>query len=60
MILGHSTTEVTLRYGHLVKGQFSEAERELAYVQLKPGKVLRYVASDRDFCWSAYGALTRT
>jgi integrase len=40
VILGHSTTEVTLRYGHLVKGQFSEAERELADVQLQPGKVL--------------------
>ena len=40
VILGHSTTEVTLRYGHLVKGQFTQAERELADVQLLPGKVL--------------------
>jgi hypothetical protein len=29
-----------MRYGHLVKGQFSAAERELADVQLQPGKVL--------------------
>jgi hypothetical protein len=40
VILGHSSTEVTMRYGHLVRGQFSDAERELADVQLKPGKVL--------------------
>jgi integrase len=40
VILGHSTTEVTLRYGHLVQGQFSEAERGMADVQLNPGKVL--------------------
>jgi integrase len=40
VILGHSTTEVTLRYGHLVKGQFTQAERELADVQLLPGRVL--------------------
>jgi hypothetical protein len=42
VILGHSTTEVTLRYGHLAKGQFSDAERELADVQLKPRKVLAF------------------
>jgi hypothetical protein len=40
VIFGHSTTEVTMRYGHLVKGQFSEAERTMVDVQLQPGKVL--------------------
>ena len=39
VILGHSTTEATMRYGHLVQGQFSAMERALADVQLKPGKV---------------------
>jgi hypothetical protein len=39
VILGHSTTEVTMRYGHLVQGQLSAMERALADVQLKPGKV---------------------
>jgi hypothetical protein len=37
--LGHYTTEVTMRYGHLVQGQFSAMERALADVQFKPGKV---------------------
>src|SRR5437868_10832820 len=41
VILGHSSTEVTMRYGHLVRGQFSEQERALADVQLKDGKVLQ-------------------
>jgi integrase len=40
VILGHSTTTVTQRYGHLAKGQFSAAERSLADVQLQPGTVL--------------------
>lgn len=40
VILGHSTTEVTLRYGHLVRGQSTQAERAMADVQLRPGKVL--------------------
>ena len=40
VILGHSTTEVTLRYGHLVRGQSTQAERAMADVQLPPGKVL--------------------
>jgi hypothetical protein len=29
-----------MRYGHLVKDQFSEAERAMVDVQLQPGKVL--------------------
>jgi hypothetical protein len=29
-----------MRCGHLVKGQFSEAERTMVDVQLQPGKVL--------------------
>jgi hypothetical protein len=32
LILGHSSTEVTQRYGHLVRDQFSEAERPMADV----------------------------
>ncbi len=40
VILGHSSTEVTLRYGHLVRDRFSDAERTVVDVQLQPGKVL--------------------
>ena len=40
VILGHSSTEVTLRYGHLVRGQFTEQERALVDVQLQDAKVL--------------------
>jgi integrase len=40
VILGHSSSEVTRRYGHLVRGQYTEQERALADVQLQPGKVL--------------------
>jgi integrase len=40
VILGHSSTEVTQRYGHLVRDQFSDAERAMVDVQLQPGKVL--------------------
>jgi site-specific recombinase XerD len=40
LILGHSSTEVTQRYGHLVRDQFSDAERAMVDVQLQPGKVL--------------------
>jgi hypothetical protein len=39
-IFGHSSTSVTKSYGHLVKGQFTEAERTAVDVQLQPGKVL--------------------
>jgi len=40
VILGHSSTQVTTRYGHLVRGQFTEQERALVDVQLAPAKVL--------------------
>jgi site-specific recombinase XerD len=40
VILGHSSSEVTMRYGHLVRGQFTEQERALADVQLQDAKVL--------------------
>ena len=50
VILGHSTTEVTLRYGHLVRGQSTQAERAMADVQLRPGKVLPLRAEQADFC----------
>jgi len=40
VILGHSCAEVTLRYGHLVRGQFTEQERAIADVQLKDAKML--------------------
>ncbi len=39
-ILGHSTTEVTLRYAHLTPGNFSEHERQLVDVQLHDAPVL--------------------
>jgi integrase len=39
-ILGHSATEVTLRYAHLQPGNFTEQERALVDVQLAPPKVL--------------------
>jgi hypothetical protein len=39
-ILGHSATEVTLRYAHLQPGNFTEQERALVDVQLELGKVL--------------------
>jgi integrase len=39
-ILGHSATEVTLRYAHLQPGNFSEQERALVDVALAPSKVL--------------------
>ena len=39
-ILGHSATEVTLRYAHLQPGNFTEAERALVDVQLSDAKVL--------------------
>jgi integrase len=39
-ILGHSATEVTLRYAHLQPGNFTEQERALVDVQLAPAKIL--------------------
>jgi len=38
--LGHSNTEVTARYGHLVPGEFSEADRALVDLDLEPAAVL--------------------
>jgi hypothetical protein len=43
-ILGHSATEVTLRYAHLQPGNFTEQERALVDVQLAPSKVLPMAA----------------
>lgn len=40
VVLGHSTTEVTLRYAHLVPGLFSEDERRLVTVSLTEGEVV--------------------
>jgi len=40
VILGHSSTEVTMRYRHLVRGQFTEQERALVDVQLHDAKML--------------------
>jgi len=34
-ILGHSATEVTLRYAHLAPGNFTEHKRGLVDVQLR-------------------------
>src|SRR5260370_66389 len=39
-ILGHSTTEVTLRYAHLAPGNFTEHERQLVDVQLHDAPIL--------------------
>jgi site-specific recombinase XerD len=39
-ILGHSATEVTLRYAHLQPGNFTAEERAFVDVQLEPAKVL--------------------
>src|SRR5882672_6544529 len=39
-ILGHSATEVTMRYAHLQPGNFTEQERALVDVQLAPARVL--------------------
>jgi len=39
-ILGHSATEVTLRYAHLQPGNFTEQERALVDVQLQPARLL--------------------
>jgi integrase len=39
-ILGHSATEVTLRYAHLQPGNFSDQERALVDVQLQPAQVV--------------------
>jgi len=39
-ILGHSATEVTLRYAHLQPGNFTEQERAFLDVDLAPSKVL--------------------
>ena len=39
-ILGHSSSEVTLRYAHLQPGNFTEHERALVDVDLQPAKVL--------------------
>jgi integrase len=46
-ILGHSATEVTLRYAHLQPGNFTEQERALVDVQLAPAKVLPLPAPRR-------------
>src|SRR5262249_39396802 len=43
-ILGHSATEVTLRYAHLQPGNFTEQERALVDVQLAPTTVLALAA----------------
>lgn len=39
-VLGHSSTEVTMRYGHLVPGEYTEAERALVDLDLRAAKVL--------------------
>ena len=39
-VLGHRSTEVTMRYGHLVPGEYTEAERALVDLDLSPAKVL--------------------
>ncbi len=39
-VLGHSSTEVTMRYRHLVPGEYTEAERALVDLDLQPARVL--------------------
>jgi hypothetical protein len=39
-VLGHSSTEVTQRYGHLVPGEYTKAERALVDLDLRPARVL--------------------
>lgn len=41
VILGHSTTEVTLRYAHMVPGQFTEGERDLVSASLWDADVIQ-------------------
>jgi len=41
VILGHSTTEVTMRYGHLVQGQFSAMERARRTCSSSPARCSR-------------------
>ena len=38
-VLGHSSTEVTQRYGHLVPGEYTLAERALVDLDLRPAQV---------------------
>ena len=38
-ILGHSATEVTLRFAHLQPGNFTGHERSLVDVRLEPAEV---------------------
>ena len=41
-VLGHSSTEVTQRYGHLVPGEYTETtERVLVNLDLGPAQVLQ-------------------
>jgi len=40
-VLGHSSTEVTKRYGHLVPGEYTETERALVDLDLGPAQVLQ-------------------
>jgi integrase len=40
LILGHSSTEVTQRYGHLVPGEYTQAERALVDLDLHPAQML--------------------
>jgi integrase len=39
-VLGHTSTEVTQRYAHLVPGSFTEEERALVDLDLQPAKVV--------------------
>jgi len=57
-ILGHSATEVTLRYAHLQPGNFTEQERALVDVELAPAKLMPMAGRARLILHRCFGGAT--